>query len=52
MSQSFEALKVGIRTIPGYPEPGINFRDITTLISQPDLFHIAIQGWQNHMWEK
>lgn len=44
MSQSFEALKAGIRTIPGYPEPGINFRDITTLISQPDLFHIAIQG--------
>jgi adenine phosphoribosyltransferase len=44
MLQTYEALKAGIRTIPGFPGPDINFRDISTLISQPDLFHAAILG--------
>ena len=44
MLQTYEALKASIRTIPDYPEPGINFRDISTLISHADLFHEAIYG--------
>ena len=28
-------LKSRIRTIPGYPKPGIQFRDITTLLKDP-----------------
>lgn len=28
-----------IRNIPDYPQPGIQFKDITTLLSQADIFH-------------
>lgn len=31
-----------IRTIPDYPKPGIQFRDITTLIAHPGAFDTAI----------
>ncbi|MCR4782701.1 MAG: adenine phosphoribosyltransferase [Lachnospiraceae bacterium] len=31
-----------IRTIPDYPEKGIMFRDITTLLMQPEGFKLAI----------
>jgi adenine phosphoribosyltransferase len=31
-----------VRTIPDYPEPGIMFRDITTLLMQPEGFKLAI----------
>ena len=29
------ALKDSVRSIPDYPKPGIIFRDITTLLSDP-----------------
>ena len=32
-------LKLKIRTIPDYPKPGIQFRDITTLLSDPQAFN-------------
>ena len=31
-----------VRSIPDFPEPGIIFRDITTVISDPDGFRLAI----------
>lgn len=31
-------LKAKIRTIPDYPKPGIQFRDVTTLMSCPEAF--------------
>jgi adenine phosphoribosyltransferase len=31
-----------IRTIPDFPEPGIMFRDLTTVIQDPDGLHLAI----------
>ena len=34
-------LKQSIRTIPDYPKPGIMFRDITTLLSNPEAFSQA-----------
>ena len=32
-------LKLIIRTIPDYPKPGIQFRDITTLLADPQAFN-------------
>ena len=41
-------LKTLIRTIPDYPKPGIMFRDITTLIENPDGFREAIERSASH----
>lgn len=35
-----------IRTIPDFPEPGIMFRDITTVLLDPDGFRLAINEMQ------
>jgi len=35
-------IKDTIRTIPDYPEPGIQFRDVTTLFNDARAFRIAI----------
>ena len=35
-------LKSAIRTIPDYPKPGIQFRDVTTLIGDARAFRVAI----------
>lgn len=37
-------LKALIRTIPDYPKPGIMFRDVTTLLANPDGLKSAIAG--------
>ena len=36
-------LKKHIRSIPDYPKKGILFRDITTLIKNPDAFNFSIE---------
>jgi adenine phosphoribosyltransferase len=33
-----------IRTIPDYPKPGIEFRDITTLLLDPEGLRLAVDG--------
>lgn len=33
-----------VRTIPDFPEPGIMFRDITSVLQDPDGLQAAIQG--------
>ncbi|MGN5374804.1 adenine phosphoribosyltransferase [Sphingomonas hankookensis] len=33
-----------IRTIPDFPKPGIRFRDITTLILDPEGLRLAVEG--------
>ena len=33
-----------IRTIPNYPKPGILFRDVTTLLSNPEAFRAAVDA--------
>ena len=39
-------LKLKIRTIPNFPIPGIQFRDITTLLADPDAFGEAFaKAW-------
>jgi adenine phosphoribosyltransferase len=37
-------LKNYIRDIPNFPIPGIMFRDITTLLADPEAFKLAIDG--------
>lgn len=37
-------VKKYIRTISGYPKPGIEFRDITTLLSDPEGFRTAVDA--------
>lgn len=37
-------LKDTIRTIPDYPKPGIQFRDITTLLGNPAAFREAVEA--------
>ncbi|MBO6307251.1 MAG: adenine phosphoribosyltransferase [Oribacterium sp.] len=42
-----EKLEDYVMTIPDFPEPGIMFRDITSLIQDPDGLHDAIDGLKN-----
>ena len=35
-------IKALIRTVPGFPKPGILFRDITTLLKDADGFHAVV----------
>jgi adenine phosphoribosyltransferase len=37
-------IKSSIRTIPDYPKPGIQFRDITTLLESPDALKETIKA--------
>ncbi len=41
-------IKSTIRTIPNWPKPGILFRDITTLIQNPEAFGYVIQKFAEH----
>ncbi|GJD45194.1 Adenine phosphoribosyltransferase [Methylobacterium cerastii] len=44
MERRHIALKDSIRSIPDYPKPGIVFRDITTLLSDPRAFRRAVDA--------
>ena len=48
----FEDLKNAIRSIPDFPISGINFKDITTLIKNGDLFTESIDYLYNHFRDK
>ena len=37
-------IKSRIRTIPDYPKPGVQFRDITTLLLDPEGMRAAVEG--------
>lgn len=41
----YARLKSAIRDIPDFPKPGILFRDITPILSDPELFREAIGGF-------
>ena len=38
-----------VRSIPDFPVPGIIFRDITTILQDPDGLHLAIQSMQDKL---
>ncbi|HOK09511.1 MAG TPA: adenine phosphoribosyltransferase [Candidatus Hydrogenedens sp.] len=41
-------LKKIIRNVPDFPKPGIQFKDITTLLLNPEAFHYAIDCFVQH----
>lgn len=45
-------LKKVIRSIPGFPKPGIVFRDITTLLANPDAFAQALDRFEEYFRQK
>lgn len=45
-------LKTTIRTIPNWPKPGIMFRDITTLIQNPEAFRYCIYKFKEEYQHK
>lgn len=42
-----KALENYVRTIPDFPEPGIMFRDVTSVLQDADGLHLAIETMQN-----
>ena len=44
MTLSADQLRDLVREVPDYPQPGINFRDITPVLASPDGFHAAVAG--------
>ena len=40
----YDALREAVRDVPGFPKPGINFKDITPLLGDPGLFARATDG--------
>ncbi len=38
-----------VRSIPDFPEPGIVFRDVTSILQDPDGLHLAINGLLNSL---
>src|SRR6478672_1737229 len=49
-------LRTLIRTIPGFPKPGVQFRDITTLLKHGAAFHAVVEtlasGYQGSSIDK
>ena len=48
-SRYMKKLEEYVRSIPDFPEPGIIFRDITTILQDPDGLHLAIQSMQDKL---
>ena len=46
--KNYEHLAAAIRDVPDFPKKGILFKDITTLIGQPDLFAEVIDVFYDH----
>ena len=42
---NLEKLKRSIRNVPDFPKPGIQFKDITTLLDDIDLFNESINAF-------
>lgn len=40
----FAALSTRIRTVPDFPTPGIQFRDLTPLLAHPEAFETVLSG--------
>jgi adenine phosphoribosyltransferase len=49
---SLEAIKSAIRNVPDFPVKGIQFKDITTAIKQPDLLQLIVEQLAGHYKDK
>jgi len=45
MQEKFMDLAPLIRNVPDFPKPGIQFKDITTLLLEPAALHQIVDGW-------
>ena len=45
--QIMKKLEEYVRSIPDFPEPGIIFRDVTSVLQDADGLHLAIDTMQN-----
>ncbi len=54
LSQSVDAqfFRERVRTVPDWPEPGVMFRDITPLLSDPRTFRVLITAFVTHFFER
>ncbi len=41
---TLELIKEQIRNVPDFPKPGIQFKDITTVLKQPELYSFVIES--------
>lgn len=41
-------LRAHIRTVPDWPAPGVQFRDITPLLQEPKVFRVLIDAFVHH----
>ncbi len=46
-----EYLKSHIRTVPNWPAPGVQFRDITPLLQDPKVFRVLIDAFVHHFMD-
>jgi adenine phosphoribosyltransferase len=46
-----EFIKSHIRTVPDWPEPGVMFRDITPLLSNPKVFRVLIDQFGHRYFD-
>ena len=49
---ALEELKKYIRSVPGFPKPGVNFYDLTTLLQNPVGFRMAVDGMERFVRSK
>lgn len=51
-SQAIEKLRRGVRDVPDFPKKGIIFKDITPILSDPQLFRLSIDLFLDHCQNK
>ena len=42
--ENLQKLEHAVRTIPDFPQPGIQFKDITPLLADPELLRLAVEA--------
>lgn len=47
-----EYLRHHIRTVPDWPAPGVQFRDITPLLQNPQVFHVLIDAFVHRYMDR
>jgi adenine phosphoribosyltransferase len=46
-----EVIRRHIRTVPDWPAPGVQFRDITPLLQNPRVFRVLIDAFVHHFFD-
>jgi adenine phosphoribosyltransferase len=47
-----DKLKASVRNVPDFPHKGIQFKDITTVVKNPELFSLIVDGIASHYVDK